>query len=120
MSQTDDFVIDDGYTEQGYIAPVEGLHGALEFTFRPILPARRDAVARNDGEGFVTAAAKELAKAIKSWSASAGGKALPVTEHNIRSAKPRLFDRLWLVVAGYQPSDAKDAGIVNLEADAKN
>lgn len=118
------FVTEDGYTESGYIAAEEGIHGPLEFTFRPLLTPRRDATARLEGDVFANGAAKELAKQIKSWSASVGGKALPLTEVNIRAAKPRLFDKLWLIVAGYRGSDprpdAETPAAVDLEGDAKN
>jgi hypothetical protein len=115
-----DFVIEDGYSEEAFIAPEPGLHGPLTFTFRPLLAHRRDAVSRNEGEAFANAAAKEMAKQIKSWSATgADGKALAVSESHIKSAKPRLFDKLWLIVAGYKGSDAKEAP-TDLEGDAKN
>lgn len=121
---SESFVVEDGYTEDGFIAAEEGIHGPLEFTYRPLLTARRDNIARLEGDAFPNAAAKELAKQLKKWSAAVGGKPLPLTEANIRSAKPRLFDKLWLIVAGYRASDprpdAEPPAAVDLEADAKN
>ena len=94
------------------------------FTYRPLLTARRDAVARLEGDAFANGAAKELAKQLKTWSASVGGKPLPLTEANVRAAKPRLFNKLWLIVAGYRASDprpeAETPAAADLEGDAKN
>lgn len=125
--------IDDGYTEEGYIANEEGYHGELEFTFRPALPRLADRVTAllmaDKWEAFWDAAAKALAsepKLLQSWSLKgAGGQDVPITAANIQRLKPRLAHKLWSVVSGNRPSDPREGdlpagGKIDLEGDAKN
>lgn len=130
--------IDDGYEEQGYIAADEGVHGPLEFTYRPILPGQRDRVnqfIRRDPanyEAFHEAARKALAGTkdaparLLTWSLTdRGGQPVAITEVHVGRIKPRLFDKLWLILIGELASDRKPGADgertkVDLEADAKN
>lgn len=125
--------IEDGYTEQGYIAAVDGVHGPLEFEFRPALVKLADRITgmiqgeRPNWEGFADAAAKALARdpgLLKSWSLKNGkGDAVPITEANCLRVRNQMFHKLWLIVAGQIPSDPRDGTQkppVDLEADTKN
>ena len=130
--------IDDGYTSDGYIAADEGVHGPLEFTYRPILPGQRDKVnqyLRRDPanyEAFHEAARKALAGTkdtparLVSWSLKdRSDQPVPITEANVGRIRPRLFDKLWLVVIGELASDKRPGADgeptkVDLEGDGKN
>ena len=125
--------IDDDYTEEGYIAIEAGYHEPLEFTFRPVLADKREAVSTlmNNADpdrvirGYEMAAQVMATDSLKSWSLkNRHGNAVPITAVNLRKVRGMLFDKLWLTVAGFRPSDVRPDGTpprkVNLEADAKN
>ena len=108
--------IDDGYTEDGYLAAEKGFHGELSFRFRPMLPEQRDGIDQvTIKEGSVKgckAIATAIANKVSSWSLkNAKGEDVPITPANAGRLRPRLFDKLWAVIAGRMPSDPKpDAG----------
>ena len=62
--------IDDGYEKDGYIARRPGLHPAVSFVFRPMIPTQKARMladqnrSKNPEEGEVLAA-KEIAKRLK-------------------------------------------------------
>ena len=121
--------IEDGYTERGYIKPVDGLHGPLEFEYRPALGALSDRITslsqgeRPDMDRFWQSVAKALARdpgLLKSRSLkNSKGETVPITEANIQRVRQLLVNKLWLIVSGHIPSDNRPDG-VNVEADAKN
>jgi hypothetical protein len=133
--------IDDGYVEDGYLAAEKGMHGELSFRFRPLLPEQRDGIDQvTIKEGSVKgcrAIAAAVAKQLQSWSLKdKSGGDVSITVGNVSRLRPRLFDKLWAVIAGRIPSEVKpdaaaeDAGdyVTSLlegpdakrEADAKN
>lgn len=126
--------IEDGYSEQGYIAAIDGIHGALEFEYRPAIGKLADRVTgmiqgdRVNWEAWWEAVGKALAVdpgLLKSWSLKdAKGNAVPITSANIQRVRQLLIHRLWMIVAGQLPSDRRPDGSrprdVDLEADAKN
>lgn len=122
--------IDDGYQEPGYIAAEEGLHGPLEFEFRPILAAQRDRAnsliqrEQPQFDRFHEEAGKALAGAVKRWSITdRSGNPVPITADTLKRIKPRLLDKLWVVCTGAMTSDARPGQAehkIDLEADAKN
>jgi hypothetical protein len=125
--------IEDGYQESGYIAAVDGVHGPLEFEFRPALVKTADKItgliqgSNPNWESFADAAAKALARdpgLLKSWSLkdSRGGE-VKITEANCLRVRNQLFHKLWMIVAGQMPSDPRDGTQKpphDLEADTKN
>lgn len=115
--------IDDGYTERGRIDAEDGIHGQLDFEYRPMIPTVQGRLLeKKDAEGFVDACAKVLVRDghLKSWSLKdSKGEPVPLTESNVKRVKPRLFDKLWTVIAGLRPSDG-EAKPIDLEADTKN
>lgn len=125
-------LIEDGYTEEGYIAAEDGIHGPLEFTFRPLLPATRDKlygfINRDQYEQFHDAAAKTIIRDgnLVEWSlADSKGNPAGRTEQNLKRIKPKLFDKLYAIMAGTRASDRKPDGSgggkkVDMEGDAKN
>jgi hypothetical protein len=104
----------DGYTEQGFIAEVPGIHGEVRFKFRPMRcevrsrvmdamkdkkPAEQDAIV-----------AKHLADHIVEWNVEDDrGKSVPVKIDTFRRLKPKLFYRLWDVVLGFDATDIDPA-----------
>lgn len=125
--------IDDGYNEEGYIAAEEGIHGPLEFTFRPAVPKLADRITAllvsEKWEAFWDAAVKALSrdpKLLQSWNVTdAAGREMPITEANVLRLKPRLAHKLWAIVSGGRASDKRpdggpSSGKIDLEGDAKN
>lgn len=122
-------IIDDGYTQEGYISPENGLYDSLEFTYRPMTSGQRDEVdsivmsGRNPKEGS-RKVAQAIAFHVKTWSEKS-----PITVDVASRLRPSLSDKLYSIVSGRRPSDAKpdtgpesdrsylDAG---LEAGGKN
>ena len=104
--------IEDGYTEDGYLAAEKGLHGDLSFKFRPLLPEQRDAIdevtLKQGASKGVKAICGALADRVQSWDVkdSKGGD-VPIKPESFGKLRPRLFDKLWAVVAGRYPSDVK-------------
>lgn len=96
--------IDDGYTEDGFIAAVPGLHPELRFTYRPVRREERATWGRGL-EGCNPAAQTRktnelLAKHVASWSAVA-----PITAENVGRLRQTLFDKLFAVVMQERASD---------------
>ncbi len=119
------FIIEDGYTEAGYIKKAEGLYPELRFRYRPMLHAERDAIASQIGtkpaEQFTAILVAAAKHRIVSWDAMHMGAPLEITDENIRRLRPSLFDRLYNIISGQQASDpdplaSEDAR--ELEADA--
>ncbi len=114
--------IEDGYTEKGSLDAEAGIHGAIQFEYRPMMPVAQGRLLDTKGEAFIPAVAKALCGkegSLKSWSLVDSKKQpVPVSEANILRIKPRLFDKLWQVVAGIRPSDGGKP--LDLEADGKN
>ncbi len=96
--------IDDGYTETGYIAARDGMHGELRFTFRPMLSEEVDAVGSVLDQNNVARSHETirgvLVKHLTSWSDER-----PINAASVRILKPALWNRLYLIVAGKQASD---------------
>ncbi len=103
--------IPEGYTEEGYIREVPGLHGPVRFTFRPMLVVERAALF---GQRMLSMpdelqdrrCADVLCGCLVSWSVTdAEGRPLAVTAENILRLKPALFQRMLAIVSGVEPSD---------------
>ncbi len=117
------FFIDDGYTQTGHINPIEGLYGEVSFQFRPMLYEQRQRVremlraAANDEATHVLSAA--ICQQVLSWN-------LPreLKPANVRRLRPKLLDRIYLIVSGHEPSDPLPSGepVERFDemADAKN
>lgn len=103
--------IDDGYTEEGFIAAVPGFHGSLAFTYRPLLAETRDKLQRaqmTDVEKGHKIAREELSRAIKSWDLSdRNGTKVQIAPANIARLRPMLQDKLYGIVTGQMASDLK-------------
>lgn len=109
MNQT---FIDDGYTRDGRVNPVPGLHAGLVFTFRPALPEarhafqlKRDRAQTAGDEGAYTAnVADTVAGHVASWVAPE--KFREVSPANVRRLHPAVLAAVLDQVLGYEAPDA--------------
>lgn len=110
--------IDDGYTEDGFVAAIDRLMPAIKFTFRPLT---RDELAafsaqhkNADERGYAKGVAAALAKHITEWDvAKPDGTSVPATPENISKLKPEAFRRLHEIVFGAGITDAREADLKN-------
>jgi hypothetical protein len=125
--------IDDGYTEEAYIAARAGFYGEHRFKYRPMLAKATAAMAEKADRSLDGSIADDRADAIAKhlllWDMrDSKGSLVPITAANLKRLKPTLFMRLFNLLAGYDPSDADptapdpaaDVERKSLEADAKN
>lgn len=127
--------IEDGYSQPGYIAAEpNGLHGPLEFEFRPALGKLADKITgmiqgeNPSYEGFWDAVAKALGtdpRLLQSWSLKdSKGNAVQITAANIQRVNQLIVHKLWMIVSGHRPSDPRPDGSqppkATVEADTKN
>lgn len=103
-------LIRDGFTQPGYIAEQQGLHGELRFAYRPMLPetldnieAHRRTKKGSDDTKVVIAA---VAERLVSWnSCGSDGVADDITVENVRKLRWALLFRVYNIIAGSEPSD---------------
>lgn len=122
--------IPDGYTRRGYVAAIPGLHGAIRFEYRPMLPRERNSInaaIRREAKAEKTDALESaaLAKQLLSWDCeypddgpdvAQRGQPMPVTAANVQRLVPYLFDKLYMIVSGMDASDP-DPGAPATEQD---
>jgi hypothetical protein len=100
----------DGYTQSGYIQPVERLHHALRFRYRPVLSSQRSALIetaeRLSAAQFDRQARELLAERLMEWDlADPYGNSVAIAREAIDRLQPELFLKLYRIVLGYSPSD---------------
>ena len=111
------FTTGDGYTEQGYLKAVPGMHPDVRFLFRPMSTPQR-AKLLNAGDKtkdqlklfrLQAEAIIEEWKLLLEWNITdVAGKALPVTVESMMKLKPRLFFGIIAIITGTEPSDIDD------------
>jgi hypothetical protein len=120
--------LSDGYSEKAFLRGVPKLHGALRFTFRPVLAENRaDFVERNgrlDAREQTRKAAELIKGQLVEWDLrTPKGEVVPVSTDAILRLHPRLLDRLLWVVTGVEPWDDDDgmpaADAAQLDADRR-
>lgn len=104
-----DYIPDDGYTEEAYLAAEPFLHGEVRFTRRPMLPEQTSAIVdlmSGPDNIYIRKAAQLVAPHVKSWSIlDAEGKPLPISAKNLLRLKRRLLIRIIDIVAGFRGGD---------------
>lgn len=104
-------ILDDGYTEHGYIKAIERAWPEVRFKFRPM---RREQRMMLIGEQFTQLpadtqtkkAAEALAGQLIEWDVKdARGEPLKPIAANVAKLKPQLFERLLSIVAGFSITD---------------
>lgn len=132
----DPVFIEDGYTVEGYVDPVKGLHGPLAFTFRPILSTERAKVLSkwvsakegeklklSDDEGNINLRAQTLVNQLASWEIrNSAGDVVGITTDTAKRLHPALLDKVFNRILGLDPRDDRQFHKADeLEAaDAKN
>lgn len=104
--------VTDDCQERGYIAEVPGIHGSIEFEYRPLLPEEQrgiaDAAEKMNAKASTKIMADAMERKILSWDmVDERGAELPVTSEIIRRLKPSLFSRMYLVISSMRASDPK-------------
>ncbi|WP_417390218.1 hypothetical protein [Gimesia sp.] len=117
--------IDDGYSEEGFIKEVPGIHQACRFKYRPIMPGEYREALHHWSE--ISAAEKStrinetIVKLLESWDLEFKSKILPIDVATLERLKQPFVDRLFNVVTGSDISDKDEQKKqVSKEKDAKN
>jgi hypothetical protein len=102
--------IADGYTQPGYIRPVEGLHHALRFRFRPVLAEERSRLADMAGASTSTSYLRQmaalLAEKLEAWDVTDHrAQDVEISAANVLRLQPELLLKLQQIVLGAVASD---------------
>ncbi|QDT41061.1 hypothetical protein Pan241w_11200 [Gimesia alba] len=102
--------IPDGYTEDGFIAESKGVHEAVRFKFRPVLPEAVRALMHNFYEKTAKAQSdivnETLKRQLVEWDlCDLSDTPLKITTSNLCRIKKPLKDRLFNIVTCYEGSD---------------
>lgn len=99
----------DGYSQDGYVAGVPLVHGALRFTYRPAMVEERsqltDAARRLKSHLYDRHAAAFTAEKIIAWDLTDRDRDVPVSAEALLRLQPELFVKLHRIVAGWLASD---------------
>lgn len=122
--------IDDGYTQDGYIAALADCYPALAFRYRPALDSERIELGRRTRDVSVEeefkATREFLLRKLISWEAVGPAGAVALDDKHLRGLHHGLTDRLINIVCGWAASDptpgqpAQPPGIETEAADQKN
>lgn len=111
---SDHVYIPDGYTKRGYVAAIEGLHGAVEFTYRPVVfeqfIAHRDAyIAPANPKARHMVPPATLHECVKTWNVTdpTTGAEIPVAAKAFARLPPPVMEKMFWIVLGTQPSDPR-------------
>ncbi len=103
----------DGYSQDGYVAAVPLVHGALRFTYRPAMVEERsqltDAARRLKSHLYDRHAATFTAQKIVAWDLTDRGRDVPISAEALLRLQPDLFVKLHRIVAGWLASDVDPA-----------
>lgn len=106
--------IPDGYTLDGYIAEVPGLHGALRFVYRPCTASENavtggavDKVIRQSPAKAERIVATGVCKQLVSWSVQnpKTKEAVDIVPATAVRLQPALFAKLFDIIRGARASD---------------
>lgn len=135
--------IEDGYTRRARISAIAGLHGQLDFEYRPMLPAEVEElegristlVARGDHRAASNMVAAAIAEKLTEWDVKLrkSREAVPINSQAVARLPVGLFTKLKLVIQGGRASDPRDdwsadeweeyrstGGSIDLGAERKN
>jgi hypothetical protein len=102
--------IADGYTQPGYILPVERLHDALRFRFRPVLAEERSLLADSaltaTAASYLRQVAALVAEKLVDWNVTdPQGNDVEISPANVLRLQPELLLKLQQIVLGVVASD---------------
>lgn len=104
-----DNYIRDGFVQPGYLEEIEGLHGEIRFSYKPMIPEKADEIdrqvkaLRERGEPSKASRleSKTIADQLTDWDL----KVAPSESACRRLRNPLLRTKLYLIVIGARPSD---------------
>ncbi|WP_417744845.1 hypothetical protein [Rosistilla oblonga] len=101
--ETLNYIPDDGYTENAYLAPRHGISTAIRFQYRPTPPNARtqllEGVKKHTAERQEAMFSAAAARSIVSWDiAGKDGELLEVTAANIMRLKWQVYNRIHSIV----------------------
>lgn len=104
------YFIDDGYTCDACIAEVDGIHGELVFSYRPMTHDEREQIAQRlselpKGQTSTRVLAEAIAHHVVKWNIP-----LDLTGEKVARLLPALFDKIYAVIAGMRKSDPLPGG----------
>jgi hypothetical protein len=100
--------IADGYTQPGYIQPVERLYDAMRFRFRPVLTEERSRLteAATTSAGFLRQMAALVAEKLVEWDIRDPlGNDVEISPAHVLRLQPELLVKLQQIVLGAVASD---------------
>ncbi len=104
--------IHDGYTRDGYIAAREGLHPAVRFKYRPVMPQDRAVIFRkiqvaDDPRRGEEISAAAVVQSIEEWDIrKQDGSLVKLATSQALRLVPSVIDRLFLIVMGSSGTDS--------------
>ena len=117
-------IIRDGYTQRGYIAAVDGLHDAVQFEYRPMLPEEVEFTEAEvnriggDPKKAVRLVAAQVQRHLVSWDQKdADAKDADITFDNVRRLRYPVLNKLYKIIAGLVASDPLPGGTERDERD---
>ena len=125
----DPVFIEDGYTVEGYVDGVKGIHGPLAFMFRPVLSPEShkiwnkwnyrgkdsERLKPSEDEANYELQVKTLVGQLASWEIrNSAGDAVAITSDTVKRLHPVLLDKVFNRILALDPRDDRQA------ADAKN
>jgi hypothetical protein len=122
LQLSDHVYIPDGYTKRGYVAAIEGLHGAVDFTYRPVqfeqFIAHRDAyLAPANPKTRHMVPPASLNEYVKTWDVTDpnSGAEVPIAAKSFARLPPPVMEKMFWIVLGTQPSDPRPDELPNAE-----
>lgn len=114
---------DDGYNQEFFLKSVPNVHTDVRGTFRPALHAERYAINEEIQKRKSGPASRfmceVISKYVRAWNIKGqDGSALPITVENIVRVKPKIIERLYAMIAGWDGGDV-DEGAAPNQAEAE-
>jgi len=116
--------IDDGYTEQGYLQEVRGIHQACRFTYRPVMPGDMRETLHHWAEISATEKTERIYETLRKhlikWDFEYDKKILPIEVVTLERLKQPFVDRIFNIITCSDISDERKDKQASAEDDAKN
>ncbi len=105
-------IIRDGYTQTGYIEAVDGMHEAVNFRYRPMLPEDVEFAEHEankigaDPRKAVRLIAARVSQQLVEWDQKEeDGKDAPTDFETVRRLRYQVLNKLYRIIAGLVASD---------------
>lgn len=102
--------IADGYTQPGYIKPLENCWPPVKFKFRPMLYPERKVILHDPDlppDEQSALAAEAMSVRLVCWNVEnpLTGKLVEINQQNVLRLQPDLFQIMFFIIAGQRASD---------------